>query len=159
MKREEVHCLAKKRRCSVFRPNCGAGITRKAGQIPLATLGVERRGRMVAYWVPWVRFIVSCCTCHPTVGVSVQQKFLSPSQYRAQYLTRYNTWEKFVRATRPALVRASSSANMRVTFSSKLLVPHLGNSIGQKPLVSKAQPLPWGDSHEAQTRARRPCYM
>ena len=36
----------------------------------------------------------------------------------AQYLTRYNTWKKFVRATRPVLARASPKANICVTLSS-----------------------------------------
>ena len=34
----------------------------------------------------------------------------------AQYLTRSNTWKKFVRATRPALVCARPKTNMRVKF-------------------------------------------
>ena len=62
-----------------------------------------------------------------------------------RYRTRYNTWKKFVRATRPALACVRPELNIRVIFSSKLAVPHLRNSTGQKPLAQNVQPLPWGD--------------
>ena len=41
-----------------------------------------------------------------------------PLTLGAQYLTRYNAWKKFVRATRPALVCASPKTNLRVQFLS-----------------------------------------
>ena len=70
-----------------------------------------------------------------------------PPTLGAQYLTRYDTWKKFVRATRMALLCASPKTNKRVKVSSYLLVHHLGNSVGQKPLAKRVQPLPWGDSY------------
>ena len=41
-----------------------------------------------------------------------------PLTLGAQYLTRYNTWKKFIRATRPALLFASPKTSIRVKFSS-----------------------------------------
>ena len=41
-----------------------------------------------------------------------------PLTIGAQYLTRYNTWKNFVRATRPVLVCASPKTNIHETFSS-----------------------------------------
>ena len=43
-----------------------------------------------------------------------------PLALGAQYLTRFNAWEKFVRATRPALVCASPNENFIVTGLSSL---------------------------------------
>ena len=40
-----------------------------------------------------------------------------PLTLGAQYITRYNTWNKFVRATRPALLCASPETNIRVKCS------------------------------------------
>ena len=37
-----------------------------------------------------------------------------PLTLGVQYLTRYNTWKNFVRATRPAIVCASPIMNIRV---------------------------------------------
>ena len=81
-----------------------------------------------------------------------------PLTIGAQYLTRYNTWKKFVRATRPALVCARPKLNIRVFSSSKLVVPYLRSSTGQKPLAQNVQPLPWGDS-ETVSKYGRPCPM
>ena len=39
-----------------------------------------------------------------------------PLTVGAQYLTRYNTWKKFVRATRPVFVCASPKTNTRRNF-------------------------------------------
>ena len=41
-----------------------------------------------------------------------------------QYLPAKNTWKKFDRASRPALVCASPKTNIRAKFSSSLVVPH-----------------------------------
>ena len=41
-----------------------------------------------------------------------------PLTVGAQYLTRYNTWKKFVRVTRPALVCACPKTNIQVKFPS-----------------------------------------
>ena len=68
-------------------------------------------------------------------------------------MTRYDAWTKLVRATRPALVCASPTTNMRVNVSSQLLVPHLRNSIGQKHLAQKVQPLACGNYADGPVRA------
>ena len=71
-----------------------------------------------------------------------------PLTLGVQYLTRYNTWKDFVRATGQALACASREPNIRVKLSSSSVVPHLKNSNGQKPSGRKVQPLPWGDIYD-----------
>ena len=48
--------------------------------------------------------------CHGRVAPDVPELLT----FGAQYLTRYNVWEKFVWATRPALLCASPKTKMRV---------------------------------------------
>ena len=55
----------------------------------------------------------------------------------AQYLARYNTGKKFVRATRPVFVCVSPKTSIIVNFSSYLVVLHLWTSIGQEPFWPK----------------------
>ena len=80
---------------------------------------------------------------------NLRSKFLSPShkEFNISPDTVVLEKKKTVRATRPALLSASSpKTNIRATISSKLLVPRLGNSVGQNFLTQNVQPLPWGDS-------------
>ena len=64
-----------------------------------------------------------------------------PPVIGAQYLTRYNIWKNFVRATRPALVRASPKTNKRVKLSSKVVAPHLRKSLVRNLCAKTCNPL------------------
>ena len=67
---------------------------------------------------------------HGRGAPEVPEPLTSGAQY--QYLTRYSTWKKIVRATRSALLCASPKTDIRPNFSSQQLVPYKGNSVGQK---------------------------
>ena len=67
----------------------------------------------------------------------------------AQCLTRFNILEEL--CSRPPTGTYLSALVLKRNYEynfhpNELLIPHLGNSIGQKPFAQKVQPLPWGDS-------------
>ena len=85
----------------------------------------------------------------PSHGSRGAPEVPEPLTLGAHYLTRYNTWNKFLRTTRPSLTCMRSSLT---EYTSNFFIQaggssHLRNSLGQKPLAQNVQPLPWGDSH------------